>query len=95
MGMFISVKIELIYAAFLRILSILVSLVPNLICNMSVVNSLDTFFPECREAVLLKQAQMKAEKRRNMYSQGAAINQIIKEWLEMKSGYVENTKKPS
>lgn len=48
-------------------------------------NLLKDFPFEIRKAVLIKQAEIKATKKSEKYSQKKAIEQIIKEWMELKS----------
>jgi len=48
---------------------------------MAIIKTLDDFSPEIKKAILIKQAEIKADKNHKMYSQRYAIGQIIKEWL--------------
>lgn len=49
-------------------------------------NTLKDFPPDARKAVLIKQAEMKAIKNQGKYSHKHTLIQIVKEWIELKSG---------
>lgn len=48
-------------------------------------NILKDFPPDTRNAVLIKQAEMKIIKNQGKYSHKHTLIQIVREWLELKS----------
>jgi len=48
-------------------------------------NTLKDFPPDARKAVLIKQAEIKHDKKQEKISQKNALIQIVKEWIELKS----------
>lgn len=47
-------------------------------------NTLKDFPMDARKAVLLKQAEIKADKKHDKISQKHALIQIVKEWMKLK-----------
>lgn len=67
---------------FTRTLVLLVLLVLNILIMAAM---LKEFPPEVRKAVLLKQVEIKTQKKNYKSSQAQALIEIVKEWIEFKN----------